>query len=131
MSGGCARLITPSMKYRGTISSRPIMPARRKTQRAKRTGGGLLITVHRVHGECRQADGDVLGAIGFGRGVLDPFASMRDYSLSRADIEFSGFGCHAKQAAQNDGELVEVRSLPWLNPALWTAHVGNADGRVV
>src|SRR6266849_2725836 len=46
-----------------------------------------LVSVHSLHREGRQADGDVFGTVFDGGGILHPLASMGDHSLDGADGE--------------------------------------------
>src|SRR5271166_4487036 len=55
---------------------------------------------------------------------------MRDDRLSGLDVELAAMRTDAQHAAQHDGEFVEFRLLARLGPALWAAHMGNADGAV-
>src|ERR1044072_8399324 len=65
----------------------------------------LHVAVDCVGREGREADGDVLGALLFGRAVLHPLAAPRDDGLARAHVERLVLRLHAQQAAQDDGVL--------------------------
>src|SRR5581483_8342736 len=73
-----------------------------------------------------QADRDVFGAFGVGRGIADPLAFARDDGLTRRYIHDAAMMLHAQTAAQDDGELVELGRLPRLAPARRAAHVRHA-----
>src|SRR5258708_33053045 len=88
----------------------------------------FLVSVNRLHGKCRQADGDVLSSIGTGSGILNPLSSVGHYALSSFDFECTAFVSHEYSPFQHNGELVELRSLAGLEPSLRAAHVGNACG---
>src|SRR5262245_11664124 len=75
----------------------------------------------------RQADSDILGAVGLGRAVLHPFATMSDDRLTGTDVESAAAVGDAQQAPQHDSELVELRLLTRLDPAAGAAHVCDAD----
>ena len=79
--------------------------------------------MHTRRGKCRYADSNVLGALGCR--VLDPLSLVGDYGLSRLDVKDAALVLHANHPFQNDGELVEFRTLPWLFPSSRTSHVGH------
>ena len=53
----------------------------------------LFLAVHGVHGESGEADGDVFGAVGSGRGILDPFAFVDEAIDKGALAPFSITAC--------------------------------------
>ena len=87
----------------------------------------LLVAMHRLHRESRQAYRDVFGAAFGGSGILDPLTAVGDDGLAGRDVQFAVFVFYPKRAPEDDGEFVELRSLSGLFPALRTAHVGDAD----
>src|SRR5580692_10517000 len=50
---------------------------------------------------------------------------MSDDCLSGMNVECSPLVLDSQRSFQNDGELVELGSLPGLEPSLWAAHVGD------
>jgi hypothetical protein len=87
-----------------------------------------FVAVHRIHGKCGQADGDIFRAGFVGRGVANPLAGVGDDGLPGGDVERAGFVLDTKDAFENDGELVEGWGLAGLQPSCRAAHVGNAGG---
>jgi hypothetical protein len=90
-------------------------------------GGGLrLVAVDGIHGKCRKADSDVLGSAFMGSGITDPLVGVDDYGLSGDDFERASFMFYAECALKHDGELIEGRGLPGLDPSGGAAHMGYA-----
>ena len=83
----------------------------------------------RVRGECGEADRNVFGAAFVGSGVADPFTRVHDDGLSGGDVERPTLVFNPKHALQDDGALVEGRSLARFQPSGGAAHVGHAGGR--
>ncbi len=54
---------------------------------------------------------------------------MSDDCLSGMDVERPALVLDSQRSLQNDGELVELGSLPGLKPSLRAAHVGDAGSR--
>ena len=74
-----------------------------------------------------KADGNVFGALGPGRAVLDPFSGVSDDRLTGRNVKSSFLVSHTKAAPQDESIFVEVRRLAGLDPAWRTAHVRDAD----
>lgn len=87
-----------------------------------------MVAVDGIHGEGREADGDVFGAAFVWRGVADPFAGVGDYGLSSGHVDGAVLVLDMKRAFQDDSELVEGWSLAGLEPSRGAAHVGDAGG---
>src|SRR5579862_1865320 len=85
------------------------------------------ISMYRCRRKCRQTDCDVLCTIRFGSAVLNPFSGMAYDGLACVNIQDTTSVRDPQHSFQNDGELFKIRSLPWLDPATRTAHVGDAD----
>ena len=68
-------------------------------------------------GECREADGDVLGAIGFRCAVMDPLAGSGHDGLTRSNVSDPGRVLDAEEAAQYNRNLFEVGALPRFLPS--------------
>ena len=88
----------------------------------------LRVSMHGLHREGGDTDGDVFGAFGARSGVLDPFAGVGDYGLAGFHFQSSAIVSDFERSLQHDGELVEIRLLPGFDPSLRAAHVGDADG---
>src|SRR5260370_35606832 len=99
--------------------------------RSSREGHGdlrrvLLVAMHRLRRESRQANRDVFGAAGKWSRVADPFAAGRDDGLPGRHIQFPGFMLHPQRAPQDYGELTKFRSRARFLPPFRTCHTGNA-----
>ena len=68
----------------------------------------LRVAVDGVGREGRQADGDVLGALGLGGAVADPLAGLGDDGLARAHVQLAALVLHAQHALDDD----EMRIAP-------------------
>src|SRR5438477_10443963 len=86
--------------------------------------------VSRLETERWYANGDVFGAVGSRRAVAHPFAATRNDGLAGFNIEHALLRFDPERAAQDQGELIEVRLLAGLGPARWAVHVGDADGGI-
>src|SRR3954470_22446708 len=94
------------------------------------SAGVLLVAMHRLGRERGQADGNVLRTTRLGRAVADPLTGMRDNRLSGADVEHAAVMLDPDQPFQYDGDLLEVRARPGLEPAFRRHHARDADIRV-
>jgi len=74
-----------------------------------------------------QADGNVFGALGTGRAVLDPFSGGRNDGLTGRNVKRSCFVSNTQAATEDESVFVEVRRLAGLDPAGRTAHVRDTD----
>jgi len=88
-----------------------------------------LIAVDGVHGKGRETDRDVFCAAFVGSGVADPLAGLGDDGLSGEDVERTILVFNVESAFKDNGELVEGRGLPRLEPSSGAAHVSDASGR--
>src|SRR3954469_13441213 len=91
------------------------------------------LPVDGVGGERRHAHGDVLGAVGPGRGVAHALAGAHEHRLPRLHGHRAVVVVHLDGAAQHDRPLVEAWALERLAPALRRAHARDAQallGRV-
>ena len=79
--------------------------------------------MYRIHGEGWQAHGNVLRSAFFWSRITDPFAGMRDHSLSGANLQGAAFVFHPQHSLEHDRELIELRSLAGLNPSTWATLV--------
>src|SRR4051794_17986534 len=82
----------------------------------------LLVPVHRLRREGRQAHGHVLGASGLRGRVADPLAAAHQHRASGAHAEVAVLVLHVEAAVEHDRVLVELGPLPRLAPALGRAH---------
>src|SRR5688572_22789807 len=62
----------------------------------------FLIAMNRQRREGRQTYRDVLGAVGLGRAVADPFMGMGNHRLAGPNLEGAPFVFDAQRAAQDD-----------------------------
>src|SRR5438552_1607544 len=86
--------------------------------------------MYRVRREGGETNGDIFCALGCRRAVLDPLAGMRDDRLAGANIQNAASVRDPQEPFQDDGELLEFRSLAWLGPTGRTSHVGDAKPNV-
>src|SRR6185369_2218821 len=83
-----------------------------------------------MHGgrrKCRQAHGNILGALRTRGAVPDPLSARGHDGLSGADLMDGGFGFDAKQPAKDDRVLVKFWCLSRLGPARWALHPCDTD----
>jgi hypothetical protein len=81
--------------------------------------------VDRFHGECGQAHCDVFGSAVFRGRIAHPLACMSHDCLSGMNVERPALVLDSQRSLQNDGELIELGSLPGLEPSLGAVHVGD------
>src|SRR2546427_10568649 len=77
-----------------------------------------------------QEDGDVLRAFGSRRAVADPLARPSDDGLAGVDVERAAVVLDANHPAQDDNDLLELRTLTRLLPTRWRDHARDADAGV-
>src|SRR5262249_27414122 len=65
------------------------------------------------------------------RAVLDPLSGLAHDSLAGVNNEHSASVRDPQPSLQDDGELCKFRSLPRLDPACRTVHMGDAQLSVV
>ena len=82
--------------------------------------------MHRRRRERWQAHGDVFRALRCR--VADPFAFVRDDGGAGGDFERAGVRLDAEQAAEDDGEFVELGRLAGFDPAGGARHARDAEG---
>ena len=85
----------------------------------------LFIAMYCGWRKCRHADRDIFCRF-LRSGILDPFSSMRNHSLSSGHIEGSILVCHPESSAQDNCVLLKLRRLSWFLPSRRAAHVGHA-----
>ncbi len=83
-----------------------------------------------VECEGRQADGDVLGTLGFRCAVSHPFTAPDDNRLSSANIDDCIVGFDPEQTGEDHRVFIELRRLTRLDPTTWTSHPGDAQAGV-
>src|SRR5438105_4776294 len=83
--------------------------------------------MHSFRCERRKAHGDILSAFRIGSAVTDPFAPVRDNSLTSPHVQDATAMLNPQHAAQYNCELVEIGLLSRLAPSRRAAHMGNAD----
>jgi hypothetical protein len=86
-----------------------------------------MSAVDGVGREGRQADGHVVGAIGFRGAVAHPLARTSVHGLPGGHLECSVFVFNVEHAVQDEGELIEVGALTWFRPARWALHPSDAQ----
>src|SRR6185503_5332472 len=87
---------------------------------------GLLVAMHDVGRESRQADRDVLGALGVGAAIAHPLARLADDRLAGGDARLAALVLDADAAAQHHSDLGELGALAGLLPAAGRAHARHA-----
>src|SRR6478735_1036037 len=80
----------------------------------------------RVRAEGRQADGDVLRALGTAR-VADALTAARDHRLARAHLERAAVVVDEHRAGENERDLVELGGLEGLGPSGRRHHASDRD----
>src|ERR1041384_2730378 len=80
----------------------------------------LLVSMHRLHREGRDAHGDVLRAVRSRRAVLNPFSMVRDDRLPGMNVDDTTLVRHPEHPFEHDTVFVELRRLPGFDPARWT-----------
>src|SRR5579871_2097514 len=73
-----------------------------------------------------QTNGEVFRPFGIGSTVLDPLSGIAHDGLAGTDVEHSTPVSDPQASLQDYGEFGKLRSLPRLNPASRTAHMGDA-----
>lgn len=77
--------------------------------------------------ECRQTDGDVLGAVGPRRTITDPLARLSDDGLADANLQNAAFVFDTEHTGEHNGYLVEGRPLAGLDPTTRRFHASDAE----
>ena len=72
-----------------------------------------------------------LGPFRFRRTVTDPLTRLGDDGLTGMHVERAGFVLDTEQPSQDDGDLLELRTLARLLPATWRDHPRHADRAVI
>src|SRR5689334_19067988 len=86
-----------------------------------------VVTMHQVRRKRRQTHGEVIGAVGVRRAVLNPLAGGRQDRLAGAHVEDAAPIREADGAAQHQRVFVEFRRLAGFQPAAWALHLGDAE----
>src|SRR5215203_4505984 len=86
--------------------------------------------MYRLRRECRRAHRDILGSAGLRAAVPDPFTRMGDDSLAGANIDGAALVLDAKQSAQHERDLLELRALSGLDPSFGRHHARHTHARV-
>src|ERR1700683_975383 len=87
--------------------------------------------MHRVRRERGQANRDVFRAASLGTALPNPLSRMGDDALAGVNIEGAAAMLDAQHATEHDGDLLELRLLPRLDPSLRRDHAGDAHGAMV
>src|SRR5215213_8135699 len=88
------------------------------------------VAVDGVWVEHGDAQGDVLGAALLGRAVAHPLAWRGRHRLAGPHFQHPALELHAQHSAQHQRDLLELRPLTGLCPALGREHTGDTDALV-
>lgn len=87
----------------------------------------IRIPVRPIQRESRAANGNILGSVGPGRAIPDPFSPPGYYRLARWNIHRAGFIFDSQYSLEYYRIFLEIGGLPGLDPTPRTPHVCNAN----